>query len=216
LALFDAFPLFSRISHAYRFVVGASLALSVMLAWTVRALGERGFSPVLGAAWLGALRLVEALWLSPAPFPLPTSEARVPAAYAQLDGGAVLDLPVSVPVLARSKYGLYQLVHRGPVPYGLNDPSPVYLYLNRYTRYLIELERSTVAYLPPTLPVLDLAVAQADLVSRGLRWIVVHRDAYPAEQYPKVVQLLDLTATATWDDGETRVYRLDDPAGGTR
>ncbi len=216
LALFDAFPLFSRISHAYRFVVGASLALSVMLAWTVRALAERGFPAPLAAAWIAALRLVEALWLSPAPFPLPTSEASVPAAYAQLDGGAVLDLPVSLPVLARSRYGLHQLVHRGPMPYGLNDPSPVYLYLNRYTRYLIELERSTVAFLPAELPALDLALAQAELESNGLRWIVVHRAEYPPAQYPKVVQLLDLTATPTWDDGDTRVYRLGEATTGSR
>ena len=33
LYLHDALPMFSRISHAYRFVIGASLALSVMLAW---------------------------------------------------------------------------------------------------------------------------------------------------------------------------------------
>jgi hypothetical protein len=95
------------------------------------------------------------------------------------------------------------------VPYGLNDPSPLYLYLNRYTRYLIELERSTVAYLPTELPMADLALGQADLVAQGLRWIVVHRGEYPATQVPKVLQLLDATATPRWDDGETRVYELE-------
>jgi hypothetical protein len=205
---FQAFPLFSRISHAYRFTVGASLGLSVMLAWSVRMIAERGLSPALVAAWLGAIRLGEAFWLSPAVFPLPAADARVPAVYATLTGGAVLDLPVSQPVLARSRYGLYQLAHEQPIPYGLNDPSPVYLYLNRYTRYIIELERSTVAFLPPVLPQLDLVLGQADLEARGLRWIVVHRAEYPAAQYAKVTELLDLTATPTVDDGELRVYRL--------
>lgn len=214
LGLFEAFPLFSRISHAYRFVVGASLALSVLVAWTVRALAERGVSPWLAVGWIGGLRLVETLWLSQAPFPLPVSEATIPAAYARLDGGALLDLPVSMPVLARSRYSWYQLAHLGPMPYGLNDPSPTYLYLNRYTRYLIELERSTVAYLPAALPFLDLALGQEDLVSRGLTWIVVHRDQYPTNQYPKVEQFLDLTATPVWDDGDTRVYRLSPDVSG--
>ncbi|MDP2312948.1 MAG: hypothetical protein Q8P41_08585 [Pseudomonadota bacterium] len=208
LTLFDAFPLFSRISHAYRFVVGASLALAVMLAWVVRDLGQRGIPVVAAAAWLGAMRLVEALWLSPAVFPLPTADTRVPEVYATLDGGAVLDLPVSLPVLARSRYGMYQIVHGQPVPYGLNDPSPLYLYVNRYTRYLIELERSTIAVLPVEMPMLDLALGQQDLRDRGLRWIVLHRAEYPAAQYAKVAQLLDLTATPTWDDGTTRVYRI--------
>lgn len=216
LALFDAFPLFSRISHAYRFVVGASLGLSVMLAWAVKALSERGFHPALAAVWLGAMRLIEALWLSPAVFPLPTSETTIPAAYAAItEPGAVLDLPVSVPVLARSRYGLYQLAHRQPIPYGLNDPSPLYLYLNRYTRYLIELERSTVAFLPGTLPDLDLALAQDEITARGLGWIVVHRSEYPPAQVPKVLKFLDLTAVPTYDDGDVRVYRLPPIEGGT-
>jgi hypothetical protein len=208
VALYDAFPLFSRISHAYRFIIGASLALSVMLAWTVRELGQRGIPVVAAAVWLGALRLVESLWLSPAVFPLPTADTRVPAVYAHLDGGAVLDLPLSLPVLARSHYSMYQMVHGQPMPYGLNDPSPLYLYVNRYSRYLIELERSTVASLPSTLPALDLALGQEDLRTRGMRWIVLHRSEYPAPQYAKVAQFLDLTATPTWDDGETRVYDL--------
>lgn len=208
LTLFEVFPLFSRISHAYRFVLGASLALAVMLAWAVRDLGQRGFPVALAAAWLGTLRLVEALWLSPAVFPLPAADTHVPAVYATLGEGAVLDLPVSLPVLARSRYGMYQMVHGQPVPYGLNDPSPLYLYVNRYTRFLIELERSTVAFLPPDLPMLDLALGQEDLMARGLRWVVLHRAQYPSTQYAKVAQFLDLTATPTWDDGETRVYRL--------
>ncbi|MDP2304951.1 MAG: hypothetical protein Q8P18_02875 [Pseudomonadota bacterium] len=208
LALFEAFPLFSRISHAYRFVLGASLALAVMLAWAVRDLGHRGVPVVAAAAWLGALRLIEALWLSPAVFPLPVADTHVPEVYATLEGGAVLDLPVSLPVLARSRYGMYQMVHGQPVPYGLNDPSPLYLYANRYTRLLIELERSTVAFLPSDLPLLDLALGEQDLVDRGLRWIVLHRAEYPSTQYAKVAQFLDLTATPTWDDGETRVYRI--------
>ncbi|MES2643435.1 MAG: hypothetical protein V4850_28385 [Myxococcota bacterium] len=208
LALFEAFPLFSRISHAYRFVLGASLALAVMLAWAVRDLGQRGVPVVAAAAWLGALRLVEALWLSPAVFPIPAADTHVPAVYATLGEGAVLDLPVSLPVLARSRYGMYQMVHGQPVPYGLNDPSPLYLYVNRYTRLLIELERSTIAFLPAELPMLDLALGQQALVDGGLRWIVLHRAEYPPAQYAKVAQLLDLTATATWDDGDTRVYRI--------
>lgn len=210
LWLHDALPMFSRISHAYRFVIGASLALSVMLAWTVRALGPTPRGAVLAAAGLGALRVGESLFGSPAVFPVPTSDAAIPALYTRLaeEEGALLDVPVSVPVLSRSRYSVYQLAHRRPIPYGLNDPSPPYLYANRYTRYLIELERSTVALLPTELPYADVALGQADATSRGLRWIVVHRDLYPPAQYLKVVHFLDLTATPTWDDGELRVYRL--------
>ena len=116
----------------------------------------------------------------------------------------------SVPVLSRSRYSVYQLAHHRPIPYGLNDPSPPYLYTNRYTRYLIELERSTVALLPPELPYADIALGELDARSRGLRWIVVHRDLYPPAQYLKIVHFLDLTAVPRWDDGELRVYQVPD------
>ncbi len=209
LAFFKFFPMFSRISHAYRFVVGLTLALCVLAAWAVRAAGQRGWDPRTLAAVLGALRVVETFYASSAVLPLPVTEVRVPAALATLDGGAVLDLPVGVPVLARSSYLAGQLVHHQPVPYGLNDPTPPILYYNRYTQYLLELERSTVTMLPPTLPLLDLELGRAVLVDAGLRWIVLHTDAYPASQYPKVVAFLDLTATLHADADGVRIYRLD-------
>jgi hypothetical protein len=209
LAFFKWFPLFSRISHAYRFAIPATLVLAVMVAWTVRHLVERGRPAWLVVGVLCTLRIGESFWGSAAVFPVPVADFAVHPIYSQLDDGAVLDLPVSLPVLARSQYNAPQIIHKQPIPYGLNDPSPLFLYLNRYTRYLIELERSPVDTLPPTLPAADLALGRTVLVDSGMRWIVVHRELYPDRLRTKIERFLDMTATPVFADSDVRVYRLD-------
>jgi len=209
LALFKWFPLFSRISHAYRFSLAVTLGLAVLSSLAIAAAERRGRRAGLAVGALIFARLVETAGLSSAVVPIPWSDTSLAPIYHQLTGGAVLDLPVTMPVLARSQWIISQLSHGQPIPYGLNDPLPYYLYVNHYTRYLVELERSQVALLPPVVPSLDLVAGRAEATSRGLRWIVIHKDAYPTAQYRKVAQLLDETATAFYDDDALRIYRLD-------
>ena len=204
LALYQWFPMFSRISHAYRFAMGTAMALSVLGALAVRASRRPGWV----ALTIGSARVVESFFGSPAVWPLPVSEVNIPGIYTQLVGGAVLDLPITEPVLARSQTLIHQLVHQQPVPFGLNDPVPTYLHLNHYTAFLIELERRTISFLPGELPFLDLAAGQEDLRLRGCRWIVVHRDRYTDDQASRITRFLDLTATAYGEDGDLRVYEL--------
>ena len=209
LALFRWVPVMGRISHAYRFVLGATLALCVLIAWAVELLRQKGVPVWLAVVGLGLLRVGESFLGSQAVWPLPVSDAAVAPVIGELEGGAVLDLPVTVPVLARSRYVVAQLVHAQPIPYGLNDPTPLALYLNHYSRYLIELERTPAELLPATVPALDLAVGQAALVAEGLKWVVVHRSQLPTARQPKLLTFLDATSTPVYDDGELRIYRLD-------
>ncbi len=213
LALFKWFPMFSRISHAYRFVVGLSLALSVLAAVSVRVVRLRGHDVVVYAVLVAALRLFETTCASSAVFPVVTTAVSPAAVMAQLQGGAVLDLPVGVPILARSRFLIDQLAHRQPVPFGLNEPTPPVLFYNRYTQYLLELERSQVTLLPEHRPLLDIEIGRAALVEMGMRWIVVHEADYPKSQLPKVLQFLDLTATPAHAGDGLRIYRLDAAVG---
>ncbi len=208
LALFQWFPMFSRISHAYRFAVGSALVLAILVAFVVRVAPKFGVSARTAAITIGLARLLEAFVFSPAVFPLPTSVVSVPEAYTRIAGGAVIDLPITMPVLARSKLLINQIIHKQPVPFGLNDPVPRYLHVNHYTHYIVGLERRTTSFLPPEIPFIDLVAGQADLRARGARWIVVHRDGYTADQYLRVAHFLDLTAQAVIDDGVLRVYDL--------
>jgi hypothetical protein len=219
LGLHKALPLFSRISHAYRFTVGVTLALALVGAWGLRWLALR-HGPrwaLLAALLLGLGRVAESWYASPAVMPLPAASTATTPLYATLGEGAVLDLPVSRQVLDRSRYLMGQAVHGQPIPYGLNDPSPRYLYSNRFTRYIIALERNPIAFLPPSLPYLDLALGSEAAAASGLRSIVVHMDEYPRQQLPKILQVLDMVAEPVTESDGIRVYRLEPtpPAGDT-
>lgn len=197
LALFEATPLFSAISHAYRFAV--PLQLCVVVAASVAAARWRWAGPTLAG-----LVLVEFLALSPAPFPVQTANAAVPAVYDALPQGAVVDLPVSLQVLDRSRYDLYQTGHGRPIPYGLNDPTPALLDSNRLTRAVIELERSSVDSVAPELPTLDLVLGRRELARAGFGAIVVHHDAYPPAMRERVLELLTVVCgPGTQVDGAT-------------
>jgi hypothetical protein len=210
LALYQWFPMFSRISHAYRFVVGATLALSVMLAFAVRESPRWGVRAGVVAALVGLVRIGESFLFSPAVWPLPVADVTVPAEVAALRDGAVLDLPVSMPVLARSRLLAGQLAHGQPVPFGLNDPVPTALHENHYTRFLVELERRHVQVLPTALPLLDLAAGALALRAQGLRWVVVHQADYHPDQLVRIQDFLDLTARRAGEGAGVRVYELPD------
>lgn len=184
-ALWASLPLFSTISHAYRFVVLTQLSLGVLAAC---ALARRPrLAPVAALAVLldGAL-------LSPAEWPVPHAETKTPAVYAQIEGpGAVIDLPVSLQSLAQGRYALYQITHGRPIPYALNDPTPDHLDARRLTRLIIDLERSAVTSPPPVLPTLDLLVSRDLLASEGFTAIVLHPELYPRALGEKIRITLD-------------------------
>jgi len=209
LAFYKWVPMFSRISHAYRFVMGAMLCLVMLLALCIRTVDLRWHKGLAAAVVIGVARVIESFWGSPAVIPVSTVKVEVPAIYAELKGGAVWDVPVGVPVLRRAEYSMYQMLHKQPIPYGLNDPTPTNIFYNRFSQYLVELERTTLAYLPPQLPMFDIELGRADFAAMGLKWIVVHREHYPEPQYRKVEAYLDLMTTRYYADDEITVYRLD-------
>ncbi|MCP4808797.1 MAG: hypothetical protein GY913_01795 [Proteobacteria bacterium] len=180
LAFFEAIPIFSPISHAYRFAIPMQLALAMSAAFVIR-------RPV----WIPVL-LAEFLLVSPAGWPTATSSGDVPAVYAQVGDGAVIDLPLSLQVLDRSRYDLYQTAHGHSIPYGLNDPTPAWLDGNPLMRTVIELERTSIDSTAAGLPVFDLVLGRERLRAAGVSAIVVHEAAYPPDMLPRVRELLTL------------------------
>ena len=209
LALFKWTPMFSRISHAYRFSVGVSLALCMLLAWSIRSLRNGRFPGWAVAAVVVVFRVAESTLASPAPFPFPVARADVPAVVQELRGGAVLDLPVGRPVLARSQYSLAQLSHGQPSPYGLNDPLPNSLRSNRFLRFLVEMEYSTTATLPAQLPWFDIEMGRQAALADGLRWVVMHQASYPSGQFARTARFLDIVATPVHQGDGVRIYKLE-------
>lgn len=196
LPLFDALPLFSRISHPFRFVVGVSLAVSLLAAHGLRHMTRHvGFRARSGLVLLlSGLALLEFRLGSPATLPVPTSDAVIPKAYSEMaqdpEPGAVLDLPLTVPNLERAVYVWYQTAHGRPVPWGLNDPMPEQLLKNRLTATLIRFEAHRSLSMSPGLPELDLVVGSMALADQGYRYIVLHERLYPEFKQIQVEALL--------------------------
>ncbi len=74
--------------------------------------------------WVAAVALpallMEALFISPAVWPLPTLDVRPPAIYEQLpEPGGVLDWPPDATTWNR-RYEVWQVSHGRPIPYGVN------------------------------------------------------------------------------------------------
>lgn len=216
LALLSSLPIFSRISHAFRFAVPLGLCVSMLAAGWVRTRRRPG----LVAAALSGIWLLELALLSPAVLPLPVSDTqRIPpnGEFAHKMAGpyppdasdcAQLDLPASLQVLARSQYAWQQRWHALRIPYGLNDPTPRALAENRLGQAILNLERSSLDTLPPELPTLDLVLGLRALERQGLCGVLVHSRLYPPVIREKVVGLLDIVVGGgTWE-GENRYYHL--------
>ena len=161
--------------------------------------------------------------LSPAVLPLPVTDTQAPAVYAAIPGAnpsgyatapaqaAVLDLPISLQVLARSRYAWWQAQHGLGIPYGLNDPTPTALLQNRLALALINAERSSLDTLGPRLPTLDLVVGARALAAQGYRAIVLHRALVPPTIRDKLQTLLAIAVGPGQDIGPDTLFLLPDP-----
>ena len=225
LALFEALPLFDRISHPFRFVVGVSLALSITAAVGLRHAWRKLplAAHLLLTGGLAALFVAEVAWASPAAVPVPSASARIPAVYFDMAedpiSGAVLDLPMTPPNLERAVYSWYQTAHGRPAPWGLNDPMPRSLLRNRLTATLIRIEATRAHTLAPRLPSLDIVVGARQLVRTGYRYVVLHEALYPTAKR----QMTEAILTGVFGEPERHtsdrllVWTLEslDPAGTT-
>ena len=213
LPFFEAFPLFSRISHPFRFVVPAMLGLGILAAhgarYLVRGL-DRGKQRMAIGVMCAAI-MAEVLLASPAVWPMPRSDAHIPDVYGKLvEEGAVLDLPITVPNLERAVYTYFQTRHGRPSPYGLNEPVPRHLWSNRLTQFLVYLEAGRAITLPRMLPDLELVAGARRLKAQGYRYVVVHQGLYTrhkAEMVDRVLSAVLGTPSVYPEDGLT-VYEL--------
>lgn len=208
LALFDGLPVFQRISHPFRFVVPVQLGLAVLACFGLARL------PVAARLAAAGLALAEALVLSPAPWPLPLADARMPGFVTTLAEdpapGGVLDLPIALPNLERAVYLYWQTAHGRPSPYALNEPLPDVLSRSHLARTLLIAEASRVDHLPPVLPELDLVASARALADLGVRYVVVHAPLYPPDRLAMTLTLLRTALgpeTAVTED-DRYVWRL--------
>lgn len=111
------------ITHTLRLSIGGQLVVVVLAAAGMARL-LAPLSARKGVALTGcvaALICLETTLGSAASWPLPSSDAKVPEAYADFPPGPILDLPGSVGnTMATSRYFWYQTRHARPIPYTPN------------------------------------------------------------------------------------------------
>lgn len=105
------------ITHPLRLSIGGQVITVLLAAGGVAAMGRAILAPAVALAVA-----LESLLVAPAPWPVPTADARVPQAYTDANiAGPVLDLPGSVgKTMATSRYFWFQTAHERPIPYTPN------------------------------------------------------------------------------------------------
>ncbi len=119
------FPMFHKVAIPFRFLTLALLCLGVMAALGMRLLlaRQQRFDTLGASVLVAGVVVVEMALLSPTPWPIPTSPAKVPVFYQMLASQpgefAVIDYPFERPdsLLLPGEYFYYQTVHRRPIPY---------------------------------------------------------------------------------------------------
>ncbi len=198
LLLQDAVPGLA-VTHPLRLAVAPLAVLAGLAALGGhRLLGRR-------AVLLLPLLLVDGLFISGAPWPVATSDARLPPVFDDLRARPgdpdwiILDLPTDVgQTMATSRYLFWQTGHHRPIPYAVDARASTNILLGRPAfRDLAATSRRRDDE-SRRLGLLDQGRTDlAELAEVGVRWIVLHR-----ELDPEIAGLLEARIVADLGPGE--------------
>ena len=182
MAFFNYFPAFAQIAIPYRFVALVMLGLGVLSSLTLsswyRAWSRR--QAMLFSAALTAAVLFDVAVFSPAPFPIPLSDAVMPAYCASIgedsDDVGLIDYPIQryKGELLPGEYFYYQLAHGKAIPNRVEGTIPLFVFQNAFTNYLFVLEHAQEDLPPQTRE--KLAAGLADAARFRFRYLVIHNN----------------------------------------
>lgn len=207
LLYFPGSPL-ADIHHPYRLVAVALPGLAV-----AAAIGWNRLSPRLKGL-TAAVALAEALWASPAVWPLARFDPAPPAV--DVPDGPRLDWPADASVANRRYLG-WQVTHGQPIPYGVNVFLPEDLrrdpLVAALLRTLDDPERRAVNRDVPFRGRVLLPPGETDvLAAQGYTAIVVHRSLLSEREAKRAEALLtDRLGPPAVESGPTQVWTLPEP-----
>jgi hypothetical protein len=188
------FSVFDAIHHPYRI---AAFLMPLVALWAAAGLATL---PRRLQFWIPGLVLAEWLLLSPAPWPIHTTELPDVALHLEAPEGAILDFP---PDLSRSnrRYVMAQVEHQHPIAYGVNrflspalKSDPLVGTLLRCMKHPQRLARNRD--IPPRERVIvPPRPGNPTLKALGFESIVLHKDFLSEHELKCVTQKLKGSAT---------------------
>lgn len=210
------FPMFHKLAIPFRFLALSLLALGILAALGLRWLSA-GLSrwDGLGLSVLVAGACVlEVTLLSPAPWPLPTSPASVPAFYEMVatdpDEYGLIDYPFERPesLLLPGEFFYYQTVHRRPIPYrtsGVLSPEVA------RNSFMEEVRNAQTGAEHSVVAGRRLREGAVSLRAMGFRYLILHTDLLvgPSQEQIEEALIPILGEPARFADGLV-VFELTD------
>lgn len=207
------FPIFHVSRHSPdRFSIAFQLMLSMLAAGGVTYL-LRSFNLSQHRRWLvgAGLALVvfaETLFVSPVPWPFPTSPSAPHEVSLWLrdngDPGAVLDVPVYHPytVMVRGDIFMQQVFHQRPIPYNYLDTSKTVTENSYYTRVVDD-----QFHYPDSHPIALSCASAADLRDLGITY-VIYRPKLNPHRHAEVNYSLTTCLDPPRQFGDVLLYSL--------
>ena len=207
------FPIFHVSRHSPdRFSIAFQLILSMLaaggLSFFLRSLNWSEHRQWLLGAGLALLVLAETLFVSPAPWPIPTSPSAPHEVSTWLrdhgDPGAVLDVPVYHPytVMVRGDIFMQQVFHQRPIPYNYLDTSKTVTENSYYTRVVDD-----QFHFPNTHSIALSCAAAAELRDLGIAY-VIYRPKLNPHRHAEVNYTLTTCLDPPQRFGDVLLYSL--------
>jgi hypothetical protein len=197
-----------------RLAIFLMLALAVVSSQGLKTMEARYAWFKWGTVAIGIVVFVEFLAI---PMPLDRRFAEIPSYYWQLRNqgnseSVILDIPIDL-IGAQGpagNYMLYQIVHQKPIVSGYISRTPSQV-LQLFQRPFLSELRARI-YNDKTPYHFDqqiLSQASRDLRELDIRYVILHRDALPPEDFQVVyTALVSVLAQPQYEDGQIQVWEL--------
>jgi len=212
---FYAVPGFRMVAIADRLSVLVQLCAAILAAAGLARLLPEGRKGTLLACLVAVLVLAEVAWVSPVPWPTPTSAAHLPPHVLGLArepgqrGLVPLPLNRADSSLQPGEYYYWQTHHGKPMPIALTTRFPQPMMNNRLVGTLYLCEDPDYGQPPPAAV---LRPGLVELQEDGFGWFMVHANLMKPHSARKVETVLtELLGSPRRDAGGTLLYRIPEP-----
>lgn len=195
LAMYWLFPMFHKLAIPFRFLALALLCLGVVGSFGVkRWLEGQPVGHALGlAVFLPLAITLETAVVSPLPWPLPTSSAKIPIVYSMIGADkedfSVIDYPFERPnsLLVPGYYFYYQTLHKRSIPYRTSGVLSTDVARSTFMEEISSAESGVIS---SRRSLFRLVRGAERLRAMGFKYLVLHEELLPGGSLEQIKSLL--------------------------